>query len=114
MDLLARDANDLISHDNIFRSVRSVLPKIWGETYPVAEILDDLENYRPLHLFHLCQAAKLELLRLARSTIQSEEHEDGLQKLWQHIENFGDVCEMKSLHDGSLLIAIRNSPIFSF
>ncbi|KAH6884569.1 hypothetical protein B0T10DRAFT_608870 [Thelonectria olida] len=90
LDLLSRDDNDLISHESIFRSARSLLPKIWGEAYPVAEFLDDLENYRPLRLHHLCQAAKLELLRLARSERQDREEADNLRKLWQRVQNFGD------------------------
>ncbi|KPM45235.1 hypothetical protein AK830_g1343 [Neonectria ditissima] len=89
-DLLARDANVLISHDNLFRSARSVLPKMWGEVYPVAELLDDLENYRPLRLYHLCQAAKLDLVRLTRSTSHGQQGDTSPKRLWQHIQNFGD------------------------
>ncbi|KAH7129207.1 hypothetical protein EDB81DRAFT_139836 [Dactylonectria macrodidyma] len=89
MDLLSRDADDCISHEHIFLSVRSVLPKIWGEVYPVSELLDDLENYRPLRLFHLCQAAKLELLELARSKTLDQDAA-AVRKLWKHTQNFGD------------------------
>ncbi|KAH8685085.1 hypothetical protein BGZ61DRAFT_423526 [Ilyonectria robusta] len=89
MDLLSRDADDHISHERIFLSARSILPKIWGETYPVSELLDDLENYRPLRLFHLCQAAKLELMRLARSAIPDLDAAE-VHKLWKHTQNFGD------------------------
>ncbi|KAK7413284.1 hypothetical protein QQX98_007872 [Neonectria punicea] len=89
-DLLARDANDFISHDNLFRSARSVLPKMWGDTYPVAELLDDLENYRPLRLYHLCQAAKLDLIRMTRAATYSQQDDTSPRKLWQHIQNFGD------------------------
>lgn len=88
LDFLSRDAHDYISHEHLFLSVRSALPKIWGEQYPVSELVDDLENYRPLRLYHLCQGAKLELLRLARSTTREE---GSLKKLWGHVESFGDV-----------------------
>jgi hypothetical protein len=91
LDFLSRDAHDYISHEHLFLSVRSALPKIWGEQYPVYELLDDLENYRPLRLYHLCQGAKLELLRLARSTTHDVSEEDSLKKLWRHVEHFGDV-----------------------
>lgn len=90
MELRDRDDEDFISHENLFRSARSILPKMWGDIYPVTELVDDLENYRPLRLFHLCQGAKLELLRLGRS----EAHSQGdatYRKLWQHIQNVGDV-----------------------
>ncbi|GKU06128.1 transcription factor [Fusarium langsethiae] len=90
LDFLSRDAHDYISHEHLFLSVRSALPKIWGEQYPVSELLDDLENYRPLRLYHLCQGAKLELLRLARSTTRDGPEEGSLKKLWRHVENFGD------------------------
>ncbi|OBS25171.1 hypothetical protein FPOA_05706 [Fusarium poae] len=90
LDFLSRDAHDYISHEHLFLSVRSALPKIWGEQYPVYELLDDLENYRPLRLYHLCQGAKLELLRLARSTTHDVSEEDSLKKLWRHVEHFGD------------------------
>ena len=88
LDFLSRDAHDYISHEHLFLSVRSALPKIWGEQYPVSELVDDLENYRPLRLYHLCQGAKLELLRLARSTTREE---GSLKKLWGNVESFGDV-----------------------
>ncbi|KIL93908.1 hypothetical protein FAVG1_02470 [Fusarium avenaceum] len=90
LDFLSRDAHDYISHEHLFLSVRSALPKIWGEQYPVSELLDDLENYRPLRLYHLCQGAKLELLRLARSTNHDEYDSSSLKKLWVHVERFGD------------------------
>ncbi|RTE82377.1 hypothetical protein BHE90_003045 [Fusarium euwallaceae] len=88
MDFSSREASDYISHERLFLSVRSILPKIWGDDYPVSEILDDLENYRPLRLYHLCQGAKLELLRLARSTTGPDSC--SLQRLWRHIQSFGD------------------------
>ncbi|KAF5002743.1 hypothetical protein FGRMN_140 [Fusarium graminum] len=87
LDFLSRDAHDYISHEHLFLSVRSALPKIWGEQYPVSELLDDLENYRPLRLYHLCQGAKLELLRLARSTTQDT---SSLKRLCIQVERFGD------------------------
>ncbi|KAG8357186.1 hypothetical protein FVEN_g4987 [Fusarium venenatum] len=90
LDFLSRDAHEYISHEHLFLSVRSALPKMWGEQYPVSELLDDLENYRPLRLYHLCQGAKLELLRLARSTTHDGSEEGSLKKLWRHVENFGD------------------------
>uniref|UniRef100_A0A0C4DII4 Uncharacterized protein n=1 Tax=Fusarium oxysporum (strain Fo5176) TaxID=660025 RepID=A0A0C4DII4_FUSOF len=72
----------------LYTFVRSALPKMWGEQYPISELLDDLENYRPLRLYHLCQGSKLELLRLARSTTHGGY--DDLKKLWRHVESFGD------------------------
>ncbi|KAJ4328950.1 hypothetical protein N0V84_000520 [Fusarium piperis] len=91
MDFSSREASDYISHERLFHSGRSILPKIWGDDYPVAEILDDLENYRPLRLYHLCQGAKLELLRLARSATGPDNV--SLQRLWRHIQSFGDVSD---------------------
>ncbi|KAI8653807.1 Zn(2)-C6 fungal-type domain-containing protein [Fusarium sp. Ph1] len=88
MDFSSREASDYISHERLFLSVRSILPKIWGDNYPVTEILDDLENYRPLRLYHLCQGAKLELLRLARSATGPDNA--SLRRLWRHIQSFGD------------------------
>ncbi|KAF0638933.1 hypothetical protein FPSE5266_06621 [Fusarium pseudograminearum] len=91
LDFLSREAHDYISHEHLFLSVRSALPKMWGEHYPVSELLDDLENYRPLRLYHLCQGAKLELLRLARSTTHDGSEASSLKKLWRNVEHFGDV-----------------------
>ncbi|KAF4338410.1 transcriptional regulatory [Fusarium beomiforme] len=88
LDFLSRDAHDYISHEHLFLSVRSALPKLWGEQYPISELLDDLENYRPLRLHHLCQGSKLELLRLARSTTYNRNGD--LKKLWRHVESIGD------------------------
>lgn len=90
LDFLSREAHDYISHEHLFLSVRSALPKMWGEHYPVSELLDDLENYRPLRLYHLCQGAKLELLRLARSTTHDGSEASSLKKLWRNVEHFGD------------------------
>ncbi|KAM0351160.1 hypothetical protein ACHAPU_002944 [Fusarium lateritium] len=87
LDFLSRDAHDYISHEHLFLSVRSALPKLWGDQYPVSQLLDDLENYRPLRLYHLCQGAKLELLRLAKSTTHDT---SSLKKLCTQVERFGD------------------------
>jgi len=111
LDFLSRDAHDYISHEHLFLSVRSALPKIWGEQYPVSELVDDLENYRPLRLYHLCQGAKLELLRLARSTTRDGSEEASLKKLWGNVESFGDV--RKPTKYENIANNYRNSPIFS-
>ena len=113
-DLLARDTNDFISHDNLFRSARSVLPKIWGETYPVTELLDDLENYRPLRLYHLCQAAKLDLLRLTRSAGHSQQDDVSPQKLWENIQNFGDVCDFPDHMANKWLLTFGRNLLISY
>lgn len=102
MDLLSETAkNTPLSHDRLFHSARSCLPKIWGAQYPVSELFDDLENYRPLHFLHSCQRPKLAILRLSTAASsatrhgghysQADDHRLGCQRLWNRIREIGEV-----------------------
>ncbi|KAH0843756.1 putative transcriptional regulatory protein [Fonsecaea pedrosoi] len=90
MDLLSEDADSPVSYDGLFYSARSCLPKLWGPQYPVSELLDDLENYRPLHLLHLCQKPKLSILNLAASPDMGRGDKAGRQRLWKELTKLGD------------------------
>lgn len=91
LDLLSEDANSPVSYDGLFYSARSCLPKLWGAQYPVSELLDDLENYRPLHFLHLCQKPKLGILNLATSSDMGRSDRAGQQQLWKELTKLGDV-----------------------
>ncbi|EXJ73475.1 uncharacterized protein A1O5_03236 [Cladophialophora psammophila CBS 110553] len=90
MDLLSEDADSPVSYDGLFYSARSCLPKLWGTQYPISELLDDLENYRPLHFLHLCQKPKLSILNLATSSDMGRSDRAGRQQLWKELTKLGD------------------------
>ncbi|KIW65478.1 hypothetical protein, variant [Phialophora macrospora] len=90
MDLLSEDSDSPISYDALFYSARSCLPKLWGPQYPISELLDDLENYRPLHFLHLCQKPKLDILNLAKASSLGHNDKEGRQQLWKELTRLGD------------------------
>ena len=91
MDLFSEAADSPISHDRLFHNARSCLPKLWGAQYPTSELLDDLENYRPLHFLHVCQKPKLGILNLANTSNSGPGEENGRQQLWKQIREIGEV-----------------------
>ncbi|RMD40597.1 hypothetical protein DV735_g4535, partial [Chaetothyriales sp. CBS 134920] len=90
LDLLSEDPDSPVSYDALFYSARSCLAKVWGAQYPVSELLDDMENYRPLHFLHLCQKPKLDLLHLTATSNLGHNDAEGRQKLWKQLTKLGD------------------------
>ena len=91
MDLLSEAADSPISYDGLFYSARSCLPRLWGAQYPISELLDDMENYRPLHFLHLCQKPKLGILNLANQSSLGHNDGEGRQQLWKNLKKLGEV-----------------------
>jgi len=91
----SRPPRDCLSHEKLFLNVRLILPHIWGDAYPIVELLDDMENYRPLRLYHLCQVSKLELLALAKLKEHNATLEIEWRKLWLSIKDIEHVGEME-------------------
>ncbi len=91
MDLLSEDVDSPVSYDGLFYSARSCLPKLWGAQYPTSEMLDDMENYRPLHFLHLCQKPKLGILNLANKSSLGQDDTEGRKQLWKELTKLGDV-----------------------
>lgn len=71
--------------------VRSCYPTIWGAEYPTSELIDDMENYRPLHFLHLCQKPKLDILSLATTANHGQVDEGGRQRVSQRVKEIGEV-----------------------
>ena len=77
------------------------VPQLWDTEYPVNELLDDIENYRPLKLVHLCQKFKLRVWKLGKSIVQNTGSED-IHDLWNEIEQLGEVSVMHFTGDSRL------------
>ncbi|RMZ84260.1 hypothetical protein DV738_g806, partial [Chaetothyriales sp. CBS 135597] len=100
LDLLSEDPDSPISYDALFYSARSCLSKLWGAQYPVSELLDDMENYRPLYFLHRCQKPKLDILRLTTTSNLGLNDAEGRQHLWKELTKLGDeFADVLSLAD---------------
>lgn len=97
MYLMDEPSNSPISFDRLFEEVRVCVPQLWGAEYPAEELLDDIENYRPLKFLYSCQALKLRIWKTGRTIIQGEDHIDGGNELWEDITQLGQVSPNPSI-----------------
>lgn len=86
-DLMRAPVNSPVHFDRLFEEARVCVPQLWGTEYPVEELLDDIENYRPLKFVHTCQKLKLRIWKYGRSTDTKTREE-----LMHDIETTGQVC----------------------
>ncbi|EXJ79542.1 hypothetical protein A1O3_07821 [Capronia epimyces CBS 606.96] len=90
-DLLSLRADSHLHQDRLFQEARTCLPRIWGANYPPEQLLDDLENYRPLSLLQACEKLKIELWSLGITSTNAAVDQRDLDLLWQKIETAGQV-----------------------
>lgn len=91
MDLLSEAVDSPVSHDRLFYDARSMFLKLWGAEYPETEVWDDIENFRPLYFFHLCQKSKLNFLNLTTASRFEGTDKRGYEDLWKRLEDLGEV-----------------------
>lgn len=91
MDLLSEGVDSPISHDRLFYDARSMFLKLWGAEYPETEVWDDIENFRPLYFFHLCQKSKLIFLNLTTASRFEGTDKRRYEDLWKRLEDLGEV-----------------------
>lgn len=92
MDLMRAPLDSPVHFDRLFEEARVCVPQLWDVEYPVDELLDDIENYRPLKFVHLCQKLKLRIWSLGRALIQNAADLEESYSVWEEIEQIGEVC----------------------
>lgn len=86
-DLMRAHTASPVNFDRLFEEARVCVPQLWGSDYPVEELLDDIENYRPLKFVNTCQKLKLRIWKFGRSMDQETQ-----ENLMRDIETTGQVC----------------------
>lgn len=100
LDLMEAPLDSPVHFDRLFEEARVCLPQFWDDEYPEGELLDDLENYRPLKFVHLCQKFKLRVWNLGKSIIQNGTNLEESQNLWNDLEQLGEVSFL--YHEGNI------------
>ena len=112
IDLMKAPEYSPVHFDRLFEEARVCLPQLWGVEYPVEELMDDIENYRPLKFVHACQKLKLRVLNFGKCTLGNMDHTDSAEDLWNTISSLGEVRTILSM----LLVLTfnRSSTMFGF
>lgn len=90
--LMSAPINSPVNFNNLFEDARVCVPQLWGPAYPVEELLDDVQNYRPLKFLGECQELKLvtwEVGVLARRGYVEPQRIESLWTKIQHLEEVG-------------------------
>lgn len=94
MDFLNNTSCHELHLDRLFTFARSSYRWMYGDDYPIEEVRDDLENYRPLEMIHHDYTFRY---RICRATVsQSLGDEAGMESaqcIWDDLVAFGEVCE---------------------
>ncbi|KAJ9645413.1 hypothetical protein H2204_000992 [Knufia peltigerae] len=86
-ELLQADSH--LHQDRLFQEARTCLPRMWGPEYPAEQLLDDLENYRPLSFIQACAKLKVEVWNLGLALRGLTVNQSSLDQLWQKIKHNG-------------------------
>lgn len=89
--LISAPKDSPVNFYTLFEQARVCVPQIWGSEYPVEEILDDIENYRPLRMLAECQELKLVTWELGNLIRMDQLHPQAMQDLWNRIQHFEEV-----------------------
>jgi len=92
-DLMNAPADSPVCYNKLFEEARLCAPQLWGSAYPAQELLDDIENYRPLKFLHACQRLKLRVWRLGVKTLSAgtQASQSNSGDLWSDIMRTGEV-----------------------
>lgn len=75
--------------DRVYRDARRCGRNIWKD-YPEDEVLDDLENYRPLEALHQTFVMRSKIWELAIARIEGRDCKDTPDGLWKEIVEIGE------------------------
>lgn len=89
--LMSVPANSPVLFNTLFEEARVCVAQIWGDAYPVEEILDDVENYRPLKFLNECQILKLQVWELGILSRRDRAIFEDMKETWTRIEHLGEV-----------------------
>jgi len=92
-DLMNAPAESPVCYSRLFEESRVCVPQLWGSEYPAEELLDDIENYRPLKFLHACQELKLSVWRLGLggTPMGDQAPRPNSRNLWREIVQVGEV-----------------------
>ena len=80
-----------LSLERIFQNARISGRHCWGEEYPEDELLDDLENYRPLEALHRVFLLRSRIWELAVAKYKGKRCPDTPETLMKEIKEIGEV-----------------------
>lgn len=78
----------------LYRKSRLAGRHIWAGEYPENEVLDDIENYRPLELLHLNNLLRSRIWQLGVSRSEGQQTEDSPEML---MEDFTKIAEVSTM-----------------
>lgn len=93
--LISASKDSPVNFDTVFEEARICVPQLWGSEYPVEELLDDVENYRPLKLLAECQPLKLLTLELGILAKKGQIDSQRMNCLWSRIQHLEEVSKTK-------------------
>lgn len=91
MDLINEPLESPVSFDRLFDEARVCVPQLWGSDYPIEELIDDIENYRPLKFLYACQKLKLRVWKTGKAVVSGAQEVVSTGVLWKDIEQLGQV-----------------------
>lgn len=77
--------------NRLFTVARTSYHNIFGDSYPIEQMQDDLENYRPLELVHKEHSFRYRIWRLAEANERGQCCADAVESLFEDLEATGEV-----------------------
>lgn len=88
---MCRSSLPSLSLERIYRNARISGRRCWGEEYPEDELLDDLENYRPLEALHHVFLLRSRIRELAVAKYKGTKCLDTPETLMKEIDEVSEV-----------------------
>jgi len=101
---ISQSSLPLMNLERIYLNARIAGRRCWGEEYPADEVLDDLENYRALDVYHHTFVLRSRIWQLAMARYEGRECTDTPESLMKEINEIGEVrkplCALRSPSQG--------------
>lgn len=94
--LMSVPADSPVFFNTLFEEARVCVAQLWGDAYPVEEILDDVENYRPLKFLNEGQILKLQVWELGILSRRGRANSGDMKETWNKIEHLGEVRDFRT------------------
>lgn len=91
--LISAPPGSPVTFNTLFEEARVCVAQLWGSEYPVEELLDDVENYRPLKFINECQILKLQVWQLGIAATKNEIEPGAMEETWFKIQRLGEVSQ---------------------
>ncbi|BDD60022.1 hypothetical protein MAP00_005189 [Monascus purpureus] len=90
MTRMSESAVPQLKIELLYRKSRLAGRHIWAGEYPENEVLDDIENYRPLELLHLNNLLRSRIWQLGVSRSEGQQTEDSPEMLMEDLTKIAD------------------------